>query len=67
MIGVGIIGVGRAGLIHARNFVNKVAHSRLVALCDPHEETLANAAKSWKSSRRIRIIAGSSLMSGWMR
>lgn len=45
MIGVGIIGVGRAGLIHARNFVNKVAHSRLVALCDPHEETLANAAK----------------------
>lgn len=45
MIGVGIIGVGRAGLIHAHNFVNKVPHARLVALCDPHAETLANAAK----------------------
>ncbi len=40
---VGVVGVGRAGLIHARNFAKGVAGSKLVAVADPSAEALANA------------------------
>lgn len=34
-IGIGVIGCGRAGLIHARHFAAGAGGARLVALCDP--------------------------------
>jgi myo-inositol 2-dehydrogenase/D-chiro-inositol 1-dehydrogenase/scyllo-inositol 2-dehydrogenase (NAD+) len=39
MIGVGLIGAGRAGLIHGRNFRHRVEGAALVALSDPHQST----------------------------
>lgn len=42
-IGVCVIGCGRAGLIHARNFAGGVVGSRLAALCDPVAEVRAQA------------------------
>ena len=43
-LGVAVVGTGRAGMVHARNFAGGVAGGRLVALADPSEETLAAAA-----------------------
>ncbi|GAB2324478.1 inositol 2-dehydrogenase [Alkalibacterium sp. m-11] len=40
-----LIGTGRAGLIHGRNFANKVNNAELIALCDPVVESLENAQK----------------------
>jgi predicted dehydrogenase len=42
-LGVAVVGAGRAGLVHARNFASGVGGARLVALADPSEETLAAA------------------------
>lgn len=42
---VGLIGCGRAGLIHGRNFVGKVQGAELVALSDPNESALSAASK----------------------
>jgi predicted dehydrogenase len=44
-IGVCVIGSGRAGLIHARNFARRVNRARLVALVDAHAPTLQEARK----------------------
>jgi myo-inositol 2-dehydrogenase / D-chiro-inositol 1-dehydrogenase len=44
-IGVCVIGSGRAGMIHARNFARRVIRGQLVALADAHAETLAAAQK----------------------
>lgn len=35
-----LIGTGRAGMIHARNFRSAIRGARLIALCDPSEENL---------------------------
>lgn len=43
--GVCVIGSGRAGMIHARNYARRVANADLVALVDPHNETLQAARK----------------------
>ena len=40
-----LIGCGRAGMIHARNYAGKVKNAELVALCDPFEQSLAAAAE----------------------
>lgn len=45
MIKICVIGSGRAGMIHARNFARRVEGAQLVALCDPVEETLQAAAR----------------------
>lgn len=42
-IGVCVIGSGRAGLIHARNFVGGISGARLVGLADPVPEALDKA------------------------
>jgi myo-inositol 2-dehydrogenase/D-chiro-inositol 1-dehydrogenase/scyllo-inositol 2-dehydrogenase (NAD+) len=34
-LGIGIVGAGRAGLIHARNFARKIKHAAVVAVADP--------------------------------
>lgn len=39
MINVAVIGSGRAGMIHARNFAQAVPGAQLVALCDPVRES----------------------------
>jgi len=44
-IGVCVIGAGRAGLIHARNFASAVPSARLVGLADPVPEAVARAAQ----------------------
>lgn len=45
MIGVALIGCGRAGLIHARNLANRIEGACLTALSDPVREALENAGK----------------------
>jgi predicted dehydrogenase len=44
-IGVCVIGSGRAGMIHARNFARRVTRARLVALTDAHGPTLQASCK----------------------
>jgi myo-inositol 2-dehydrogenase/D-chiro-inositol 1-dehydrogenase/scyllo-inositol 2-dehydrogenase (NAD+) len=43
-IGIGLIGAGRAGMIHARNFATRVANAKMVAVSDVAEETARQAA-----------------------
>ncbi len=43
-IGICVIGAGRAGMIHARNFKNQVPGAALVAVADPLEEAAKAAA-----------------------
>ena len=47
IIGIGVIGVGRAGLIHARNFASRVPMARLAAVADPNEEALTKASQEF--------------------
>ena len=42
-IGICLIGCGRAGMIHGRNFAGQVHGARLIALCDPYEPGLQAA------------------------
>ncbi|MGQ9630520.1 MAG: Gfo/Idh/MocA family oxidoreductase [bacterium] len=44
-IGVCIIGAGRAGMIHARNFAGGVPNAQLVAIADPSRESLERASE----------------------
>lgn len=44
-IGVCVIGAGRAGMIHARNFARSVLHARLIAVADPVEEAAQKASQ----------------------
>lgn len=43
-LGVAVIGSGRAGMIHAKNFARRIDGARLVALADPSEQNLNAAA-----------------------
>lgn len=44
-IGVCVIGAGRAGMIHARNFARGLPNARLVTVVDPFEEAAQKAVK----------------------
>jgi myo-inositol 2-dehydrogenase/D-chiro-inositol 1-dehydrogenase/scyllo-inositol 2-dehydrogenase (NAD+) len=44
-IGVAVIGSGRAGMIHARNFARGIPGARLVAMVDPVEDAAKAAVK----------------------
>lgn len=44
VVGVGLMGAGRAGLVHGRNFANAVPDARLVALVDPDASAAQAAA-----------------------
>ena len=44
-LGICVIGSGRAGMIHARNFARGLPGARLVALADPHAPTLQEAQR----------------------
>jgi predicted dehydrogenase len=43
-----VVGAGRAGLIHARNIVNRVRRAELVSLCDPNVASLKQAGEDLK-------------------
>jgi predicted dehydrogenase len=45
-IGVCIIGAGRAGMIHAKNFRRNISHAQLVAIVDPVESAAQEAVKA---------------------
>lgn len=44
-LGVALIGSGRAGMIHARNFKGSVSGAKIVAICDPVIEAVKSAAE----------------------
>ncbi len=44
-IGVCVIGAGRAGMIHARNFARGVTHATLKAVVDPAEDAAVKAIR----------------------
>ena len=43
-IGIGLIGAGRAGMIHARNFATRVPDAKMMAVSDVAEEAAVRAA-----------------------
>ena len=43
-IGLGLIGAGRAGMIHARNFAARVPHAKMIAVSDVAEEIARQSA-----------------------
>ena len=45
LINVCLIGTGRAGMIHGKNFARRIENAKLIALCDPSKESLAAAQK----------------------
>ncbi|MBR3751406.1 MAG: Gfo/Idh/MocA family oxidoreductase [Clostridia bacterium] len=56
-ISLALIGSGRAGMIHARNFNSSVPNAQIVAVCDPIEEAAKSAAaeleiKKWYTDYR---------------
>lgn len=44
IIGIGLIGAGRAGMIHAENFVSRVPGARMAGVADNSEEAAKKAA-----------------------
>lgn len=44
-IGVCLIGTGRAGMIHGKNFVSRVPHAKMVAVVDTIEESAKKSAR----------------------
>lgn len=44
-INICLIGAGRAGMLHARNFKSQVPHARMVAVSDPMEQACKNACE----------------------
>ena len=53
-ISVALIGAGRAGMIHARNFKGSVPNARITAVCDPVESAAASAAEELELDRFSR-------------
>jgi myo-inositol 2-dehydrogenase / D-chiro-inositol 1-dehydrogenase len=46
-----VIGLGRAGLIHARNFAAAVPEAKLVAITDPNPEALQNSLEELRPEK----------------
>lgn len=55
-VGIAVIGLGRAGLIHARNFASGVSGARLVALVDPVPAALAQASTDLGVDRQYSSV-----------
>ncbi|MEE9496618.1 MAG: Gfo/Idh/MocA family oxidoreductase, partial [Desulfobacterales bacterium] len=47
MIGICVIGAGRAGMIHMKNFSKAIPETRLVAVVDPFENAAAKACNEF--------------------
>jgi myo-inositol 2-dehydrogenase/D-chiro-inositol 1-dehydrogenase/scyllo-inositol 2-dehydrogenase (NAD+) len=52
-LGVAVAGVGRVGMVHAKNVASGVRGARLVALADPSEDALAAAAAETGCERKF--------------
>lgn len=52
MFGLCVIGVGRAGLVHAANIQHRIEQAELVALCDVNAEELARVGGQLAVERR---------------
>ena len=52
-IGICVIGAGRAGRIHMKNFARSVPHARLSAVVDPSEEAAASAQQDFEIPGRF--------------
>lgn len=50
IINICLIGAGRAGMIHARNFVSRVPYAKMAAVCDPSEAACQAAVKELEIS-----------------
>lgn len=50
-----LIGSGRAGMVHAHNYTGSVPNARIIAVCDPVEETAKMRQKSWALNSIIQI------------
>ena len=50
---IALIGAGRAGMIHARNFAGSVPNAAIVAVADPVEEAAASAAAELGGCRYV--------------
>lgn len=50
-IGVGVVGCGRAGMIHARNFASAVSGAQLVAMADPVSESLERSCSELRGAK----------------
>ncbi|HSW35770.1 MAG TPA: Gfo/Idh/MocA family oxidoreductase [Candidatus Limnocylindrales bacterium] len=50
LVGVGVIGTGRAGMVHVRNFAENVPGARLVAVCDADQESARETARVWSAT-----------------
>jgi len=48
IIGICVIGAGRAGRIHMKNFARGVPHARLSAVVDPLENAAAGAQQDFE-------------------
>ena len=44
-IGIALVGCGRAGMVHARNFAGRIPGARLVSLIDPARDAASSAAR----------------------
>ena len=44
-IGIGAVGLGRLGYVHARNIARHVPRAKLVAVCDMQEDLAQTAAE----------------------
>lgn len=59
-LGIALIGTGRAGLIHGRNYAGRVDGARLVAVADANEESVRHAAaefglETWHTDYRALL------------
>ena len=45
LVNICLIGTGRAGMIHGKNFARRIENAKLIALCDPSKESLELAQK----------------------
>ena len=52
-VSLGLIGAGRAGMIHARNFRAAVPNAALTAVADPCREKCAGSASGTGDRERI--------------
>ncbi len=52
-ISIALIGAGRAGMIHARNFAGSVPYAEMVAVADPMEEAASAAAAELGGCRYV--------------
>lgn len=48
LVNICLIGTGRAGMIHGKNFARRIENAKLIALCDPSK-------KAWSWLKRSRL------------